>query len=96
MGVTNDSPMIGRDLNNTQVKGRAMMQYADNFAYMTDENVTILQPQKPPVNFDYSLKKKKKKLEPKAINAKLAEIALAHALWGSLAYENQWYSSKTE
>jgi phosphoglycerol transferase MdoB-like AlkP superfamily enzyme len=66
MGVTNDSPMIGRDLNNTLARGRAMMQYADNFAYMTNDDVTILQPQKPPVNFGYSLKEKK--LVPKAIN----------------------------
>ncbi|MFT6208277.1 MAG: hypothetical protein ACJA0T_002197 [Colwellia sp.] len=58
--------MIGRDLNNTLARGRAMMQYADNFAYMTDDDVTILQPQKPPVNFGYSLKEKK--LVPKAIN----------------------------
>ncbi len=46
MGITNHSPMLGHDLNNTTVSGRAMMQYADNFAYMTGNDVTILQPPK--------------------------------------------------
>ncbi|NQY87917.1 MAG: LTA synthase family protein [Colwellia sp.] len=93
MGVTNHSPMLGRDLNNTNISGRAMMQYADNFAYMKDNEVTILQPQKKPLNFFYDFKEKK--LTPKIINPKLSEIALAHVLWGSLAYEKEWYSSKS-
>ena len=93
MGVKNYSPMLGHDLNNPNFSGRAMMQYADNFAYMKDNEVTILQPQKEPVNFVYDFKEKK--LTPKKINPKLSEIALAHVLWGSLAYEKEWYSSKS-
>jgi phosphoglycerol transferase MdoB-like AlkP superfamily enzyme len=92
IGVTNHSPMLGHDLNQPDASGRAMMQYAENFAYMEDGDVTILQPQKPPVNFEYNFKEKK--LIPKLINDKLAKIALAHVLWGSLAYENEWYSSE--
>lgn len=92
MGVTNDSPMLGHDLNNRNAPGRAMMQYADNFAYMEDNEVTILQPQKEPLNFVYDFNEKK--LTSKQINPRLAEIALAHVLWGSLAYEKEWYSSK--
>ncbi len=53
--------------------------------------VTILQPQKPAVNFEYNFKEKI--LIPKSINNKLAKIALTHVLWWSLAYENEWYSS---
>ncbi|MGL1958748.1 MAG: LTA synthase family protein [Colwellia sp.] len=93
MGVTNHSPMIGHDLNNPNAQGRAMMQYADNFAYMKDNEVTILQPQKAPLNFVYDFKEQK--LTPKTINSKLSEIALAHVLWGSLAYEKGWYLSKS-
>lgn len=91
MGITNHSPMLGHDLNNTTVSGRAMMQYADNFAYMTGNDVTILQPQKAAVNFSYDFHNKK--LTPQKLNAKLADIALAHVLWGSLAYEHGWYTN---
>lgn len=92
MGVTNHSPMLGHDLNNPNFSGRAMMQYADNFAYMRGNEVTILQPQKSPVNFVYDFKAKK--LTPTKINLRLSETALAHVLWGSLAYENEWYASE--
>jgi len=94
MGITNHSPMLGHDLNNLNIPGRAMMQYADNFAYMKGNEVTILQPHKEPVNFIYDFKEKK--LTPKKINPKLSEIALAHVLWGSLAYENGWYSNNSD
>ena len=89
MGIENVSPMIGHDLNVKGSGGRAMMQYAENFAYMKGNNVSILQPQKEPLSFIYDVKHKK--LISEKLQVKLAEIALAHALWGSLAYENQWY-----
>jgi len=89
MGISNYSPMLGHDLNNLNVPERAMMQYADNFAYMKNDEVTILQPEKEPMNFRYDFEEKT--LTPKAQNQALSEIALAHALWGSLAYENEWY-----
>lgn len=92
MGIKNYSPMLGHDLNNSDYSGRAMMQYAENFAYMKDNEVTILQPQKEPMNFIYNLKEKT--LTPTKSDSKLSEIALAHVLWGSLAYENKWFSSQ--
>lgn len=91
MGITNHSPMLGHDLNNATMPGRAMMQYADNFAYMKGNDVTILQPQKAAVNFTYDFKNKK--LTPVKLDTKLAEVALAHVLWGSLAYEHGWYTN---
>ena len=91
MGVKNYSPMLGHDLNNPDAAGRAMMQYAENFAYMKDNEVTILQPQKQPLNFNYDFDLQK--LNAKHLNPNLYDIALAHVLWGSLAYEKQWYSS---
>jgi phosphoglycerol transferase MdoB-like AlkP superfamily enzyme len=94
MGVTNNSPMLGHDLNNPNASGRAMMQYAENFAYMRGDEVTILQPQKAPMNFTYDFTKKK--LSPRKVNAELSKIALAHVLWGSLAYEKEWYSSRSD
>ena len=94
MGVTNKSPMLGHDLNNPNASNRAMMQYADNFAYMKNNEVTILQPEKQPLNFTYDLINKK--LAPQASNNELSDIALAHVLWGSLAYKMEWYSSNYE
>lgn len=89
IGVENVSPMLGHDLNHPGGAGRAMMQYADNFAYIKDHEVTILQPHKKPLNFIFD--RQSKKLQATAANAALADIALAHALWGSLAYDKQWY-----
>ncbi|GAA6204044.1 LTA synthase family protein [Thalassotalea sp. SU-HH00458] len=90
IGIENYSPMLGHDLTNPKFSGRAMMQYAENFAYMTDHDVTILQPQKAALNFNY--KTENNQLTPKQANQKLSYIALAHVLWGSLAYKNGWYS----
>jgi phosphoglycerol transferase MdoB-like AlkP superfamily enzyme len=92
IGVTNYSPMLGQDLTNPTASGRAMMQYAENFAYMIDNEVTILQPEKAPLNFIYD--DSRNELIRKDDNAKLSEIALAHVLWGSLAYKNQWFASQ--
>ena len=92
IGVTNNSPMLGQDLNNLNASGRAMMQYADNFAYMKHNQVSILQPQKAPLNFAYDFNLKK--LVPQKVLNAMNDIALAHVLWGSLAYENQWYKSE--
>jgi phosphoglycerol transferase MdoB-like AlkP superfamily enzyme len=89
MGITNTSPMLGYDLNRTDISGRAMMQYADNFAYMKADSVTILQPDKEPMNYKYDASSQQ--LISQAVDTTLAETALAHALWGSLAYKNNWY-----
>ncbi|WP_293746735.1 sulfatase-like hydrolase/transferase [uncultured Paraglaciecola sp.] len=89
MGIENNSPMLGHDLNSANASGRAMTQYAENFAYMQGDEVTILQPQKAPSNFMYDFADKT--LAPNKLNESLSDIALAHVLWGSLAYENEWY-----
>ncbi len=91
MGVENQSPMLGHDLNDSSSSGRAMMQYAENFAYMLNDKVTILQPSKQPLNFAYDYEENR--LIPGPEDAILSELALAHVLWGSLAYEKQWYSN---
>ena len=84
--------MLGHDLNNMKASGRAMMQYAENFAYTRGNEVTILQPQKAPSHFVYDFKQET--LTPVKQNKGLSDIALAHVLWGSLAYENEWYRSE--
>ena len=89
IGVSGFTPMIGHDLTKpvpTQ-KQRALMQYDKNFAYMTGSNVTILQPDKAPVAFFYE----NEQLTETMLDPKWADIAKAHVLFGSHAYQNQWY-----
>lgn len=94
IGVENRSPMLGHDLNLKESGGRAIMQYSDNFAYMNNNDVVILQPHKNPLNFTYNFLNLK--LSPSTSNKRLEKIALAHALWGSLAYKNSWHTSEQE
>ncbi|MGB1198560.1 MAG: LTA synthase family protein [Thalassotalea sp.] len=90
MGVENKSPMLGHDLTANNSGGRAIMQYADNFAYMKNNKVVILQPQKAPLSFNFDVNKKA--LSKATPIKELEDIALAHALWGSLAYEKEWHT----
>jgi hypothetical protein len=90
MGIENYSPMLGHDLTNLKHSNRAMMQYAENFAYMVGNEVTILQPNKAPLNFRYE--KTQHRLIPQVVRNELSEVALAHVLWGSLAYKNNWHA----
>jgi phosphoglycerol transferase MdoB-like AlkP superfamily enzyme len=89
MGVAGEHPMLGHDMNLENAKQRAMMQFDKNFAYMTNDKVAILQPDKRPSYFTFDYKAKK--LIESAADDEFGEIALAHALFGSLAYEKQWY-----
>ena len=89
IGVSGYTPMLGHDL--TQYiplsKQRAMMQYDKNFAYMTQDMVTILQPDKEARAFNYQ----DKQLVERPVTKSQIEQAKAHVLFGSLAYKNQWY-----
>ena len=92
IGVDNENPMIGRDMTvqpEEPYAGRAMMQYDRNLAYMEGDDVVILQPRKSPQGFIYDFNNQE--LTPGRLKAGLAEKALATALWGSLAYQNQLY-----
>ena len=89
MGVEIQSPMLGQDLTNPEAANRAMMQYAENFAYINDNKVTILQPNKPPLNFTYD--HDNGALSSSEENKELSEIALSHVLWGTIAYEKGWF-----
>ncbi|MGJ8692395.1 MAG: hypothetical protein ACSHW0_07925 [Thalassotalea sp.] len=58
-------------------------------AYAISNEVTILQAQKPAKNYSYV--PLTQPLNQKENKPQLAEVALAHPLWGCLAYDNQWY-----
>lgn len=93
MGISADYPMLGRDLTQTPMDwaGRALMQYDKNFAYRVGDYVTILQAGKPAEGFTYD--RVKQVLVPSTAPTQAqAEEALAHVLWGDLAYENRLYA----
>lgn len=94
IGVDGYMPMIGHDLtmNIPSNKQRALMQYDKNFAFMTNSEVTILQPHKAPIAFKYA----NEKLTLSSINESLTKRAKAHAIFGSIAYQKQWYQSNTQ
>jgi len=89
VGVSGVTPMIGHDLTKPipLSKQRAMMQYGKNFAYMTHNAVTILQPHKKARAFNYV----EKRLVDTSVNTQMIEQAKAHVLFGSFAYQHQWY-----
>lgn len=93
MGISAQYPMLGRDLTQTLETwpGRALMQYDKNFAYMQGNQVTILQSGKPAAGFVYD--KAHQSLLPGVEPTEAqAQEALAHVLWGDLAYENHLYA----
>jgi phosphoglycerol transferase MdoB-like AlkP superfamily enzyme len=94
MGVESRHPMLGNDLTNNDVPERAMMQFDKNFAYMKGQEVAILQPNKDALYFRYD--NQAKRLVPDDANAELGRQALGHALFGSKAYEKQWYRLEDE
>lgn len=91
VGIDDPTPMTGRDLTRATpaLPGRALMQYDANFAWMQGDDVVVLQPQKPPQQFRYDLATRR--LQPAPLDPALAKTAHAQALWGSLAYQKQWY-----
>jgi phosphoglycerol transferase MdoB-like AlkP superfamily enzyme len=91
IGIGDPTPMIGQDLTHADKlrPGRALMQYDRNFALMQGQDVVILQPGKPAASFRYDTRADQ--LTPVAPLPALTRAALAHALWGTQAYEQGLY-----
>ena len=94
MGINSTNPMIGhdmtKDIDNTKL--RAMMQFYKNFAWMdNNNNVVIFQPDKPAQGFHYD--EATTELLDRQVPEDMIKKAKANALWGSLAYENDFYQS---
>ena len=84
-GLSGYHPMIGHDLNQVipQQKQRALMQYDKNFLFMTLDDKTFLQPEKPAL----VIRNNNNYLSTQA----LTKRAKAHALLGSYLYKNGLY-----
>ncbi len=89
IGASGETPMLGHDMTKhvPKHKQRAMMQYDKNFAFMTRDSVTILQPEKSAMNFDY----KERKFIEKPVDDNLTNAAKASVIFGSKAYNKGWY-----
>jgi phosphoglycerol transferase MdoB-like AlkP superfamily enzyme len=97
LGVDSEHPFIGRDLTRTLAEfgnsapllpPRAMMQFDQNFAWLQDDQVTVLLPDGDVRYFAYD--RRAKSLEPASTkNPETARDALANVLMPSWLYREQ-------
>jgi len=91
-GVENFSPMLGKDLTQQAnlESNEAIMQYAENFGYLTENQMIILQPNKPALKYKFN--KNSFELEFDEIATEQEHtFALAISSWGGLAYSQNLY-----
>ncbi|MBB5213762.1 LTA synthase family protein [Parapusillimonas granuli] len=88
IGLETRHPMIGRDLTRA-TPGRAMMQYGENYGYLKDDMLVVLEPHRPPTQYRYEAPER---YTPVALDETLAREALAHVLWPSLVYQKRAYT----
>jgi phosphoglycerol transferase MdoB-like AlkP superfamily enzyme len=96
MGVMAETPMTGRDMTMLHEKGRAMMQYNQNFAWMEgspeSNQVVVLREGKAPAHAVYDTKNKRlQAFAPPAEAKELEQRALANSLLPALLYQEQRY-----
>jgi hypothetical protein len=82
--------MLGSDLTQRS-PNRAIMQYGDTYGYLQGDKLLILQPKAAAKQFRYTLGNPVLQQQA-SVDAPLAQVALAHALWPSWAYFNQRYT----
>ena len=88
LGIEAIHPMVGRDLTGDTPVNRAILQYRDNQAFVTDDRVVVLRPDLSPSFWTTS----PDGLQPAATDDALASRALAYASWARIAYQAQLYS----
>lgn len=88
-GIQADHPMIGHDLTQPHAGGRAMMQYGENYGYLKDNCLTVLEPLREPSQWLYQAPHT---YQPYPLDPELLQEALAHALWPHWAYQNGAHS----
>src|SRR5699024_7178555 len=87
-GISSVHPMPGADLT-CQRPQRAIMQYGDNHGYLKGDRLLVNEPLRPPRQFED--RHADASLHEQSVDVDLAEEALAHALWPSWAYFNEYY-----
>ncbi|MDP3517765.1 MAG: LTA synthase family protein [Pseudohongiella sp.] len=97
MGVSGQTPMIGRDFTrDDQSPGRAFMQFDQNFALLEGNQLTILRPQQQPVSGIYDQQSKTVVLNAGAPSQARVQRALAQVLLPSWLYRQQAYQVPAE
>ncbi|GEM74542.1 hypothetical protein VSA01S_06540 [Vibrio sagamiensis NBRC 104589] len=96
IGVDATTPMLGRDLTRPLAREdeRAMMQYDKNFGYLTRDNFVIFSPGEKVTTMKYDFETQT--MYPLEVDKSIIERAKANALFGSKAYQNNWYQSTTK
>tara|TARA_R110001592_G_scaffold52511_11_gene160722 strand:- start:1145 stop:3094 length:1950 start_codon:yes stop_codon:yes gene_type:complete len=91
-GISDQNPMIGFDLTQTipYENERAMLQYNENFAWLTHENVIIMKPNTAPKVFSHDGRHIIKEEDSAGEKVKI-QTALTNSLWSSLAYLKNYY-----
>lgn len=88
IGLECEHPMIGHDLTRT-AGNRAMMQYGENYGYLKDNKLLVLEPHRPPSQYIYSAPDT---YIQEDVESSLHKEALSHALWPMHAYKNNEYT----
>ncbi|EKO3488559.1 LTA synthase family protein [Vibrio fluvialis] len=91
-GIDSVNPMIGFDLTHDVPveKQRAMMQRDKNYGYMTADNqVVVIEPERGISTYQYD--PIANSMEPKPVSDEIVTKAHANAMWGSLAYKENYY-----
>jgi len=97
MGISAEHPSIGRDLTREEFQdgaGRAMMQGHSIQAYLENDEVIVLQNNKPPQQYIYDMQNGLH-LAPD-INPELRDKALAYATFGPVMIEKQAYRLRSK
>lgn len=92
IGIDNYGPMIGHDMTQDipTEKLRAMMQYHNTFGWMNnDDQVVVFKADKPVETYQYD--NTSHQLNSVELPQELIDTANANALWGSLAYKQDYY-----
>jgi phosphoglycerol transferase MdoB-like AlkP superfamily enzyme len=87
-GLQTRHPMIGHDLNGA-AGNRAMMQYGENYGYLKEDALVVLEPHKEPTQYTWAAPDDYTAV---AADPDLVREARAHVLWPSWAYKNHAYT----
>ena len=88
-GVNCEHPMIGHDLNRDDAGGRAMMQFSENYGYLKNDQLLVLEPHRPASQFTWE---GEDAYTPQPLDIELHREALAHALWPAWVYKHDQYT----
>lgn len=92
MGISSDTPLIGRDFSRDDSSpGRALMQFDQYFALLQEQQVTILRPGQSAVSAHYNPQLKQLRLSGQTPSAQQVKRALAQVLLPSYLYRQQQY-----